>query len=72
MDDPQLHGVVSAVDDIADCGLRDSAFHVELILCHATRLQQFFEPRADCLIELHPITTVPVAVLALYGDCLLN
>ena len=70
VDDPQLHRVISAIDHIADRGLRDTAFHIELILRHAVLLQQFFETCADCLIELHPITTVPVAVLALYGDCL--
>mgnify|MGYP001853144233 CR=1 FL=1 len=41
MDDPQLYGIVRTVDDIAYGGLRNAAFHVQLILRHLSLSQQF-------------------------------
>ena len=41
MDDPQLYGIVRAVNDVTDGGLGNAAFHIQLILRHLPLFQQF-------------------------------
>ena len=41
MDDSQLYRIVRTVDDIANGGLGNAAFHMQLILRHFPLLQQF-------------------------------
>lgn len=41
MDDSQLYRIVRTVDDIANGGLGNAAFHMQLILRHLPLLQQF-------------------------------
>ena len=52
VDDPQLHRRVCAVHKIADGGLRYAAFHIKLILRHATLLHQLNQTPADGFIQL--------------------
>ena len=53
VDDSEFHRIIGAVNHIANGRLGHSAFHVELILCHALFLKQFAQPLADCFIQLH-------------------
>lgn len=50
MDNPQFYRIVGAVDDIAYGRFWHTAFHVQLILCHVSFVQQFGETLAHCLI----------------------
>ena len=52
VDDPQLHRRVCAVHKITDGGLRYAAFHIKLILRHATLLHQLNQTPADGFIQL--------------------
>ena len=53
VNDPQLHGIVGAVDDVVDGGFGDTAAGEQLILGHFLFLKKLLEPFADCLIQLH-------------------
>ena len=53
MDDPQLHRVIGAVHNIADGGFGDATFHIQLILCHISFVQQLQKALADCLVQSH-------------------
>ena len=52
VDYAELHEIVSAVDDIADCGFGHAAAHIKLILRHVPFRQKFFQPAADRLVQL--------------------
>ncbi len=63
VDDPQLHRRVCAVHKITDGGLRYAAFHIKLILRHATLLHQLNQTPADGFIQLQvPHLPYPVTV----------
>ena len=53
MNDPQLYGIIGAVDDIMDGGFGNTAFDKKLILGHIVLLQQLRQPLADCFIQMH-------------------
>ena len=50
MNQAQLHGIVGAIDDIADGRLGHSAFHIKLILCHISLAQELFQTGTDRLV----------------------
>lgn len=51
MEDPQFYGIVRAVDDVADGGLGNAAFPIQLILRHLLFGQQIAKASADRLIQ---------------------
>lgn len=53
VDDPQLHGIVSALNNIVDGGFGNAAFGKQLILCHSVLAQQFLQPQAHSLVQFH-------------------
>ena len=53
VDDPQLYGIIGAVDDIANGGFGNATFHVELVLDHVALIQQLRKTLTDSLIQFH-------------------
>ena len=51
----ELHGIVGAIDDVADRGFGHAAAHIKLILRHMPLSQKLLEPCADCLVQLQLI-----------------
>ena len=41
MDQTELNRIISTVDDVANRGLGDTAFHIKLILRHIALLKEF-------------------------------
>jgi len=69
VDDSQLHGGVCAVEQIANSGLGNAAFHIELIRCHTALGEQLSQPSADSLVQLHTLPSfVHGTVPTLYGE----
>jgi hypothetical protein len=56
VDDPQLDGIVGAVNDVIESSLGDTAFYKELILRHSAFLQQLCNPHTDGLIEMQHLS----------------
>ena len=65
VDDPQLYGVVGAIDDIAYGRFWNAAFDIELILRHPALAQKLGQSKADRPIQLHLITPPPRSVTVL-------
>lgn len=55
MDYTEFYGIVGAVNQIADGRFRHSAPHIQLIVGHAPRFQQFSYSFADGFIQLHSL-----------------
>ena len=53
MDDPQLYGIIGAVDDIVNGGFGNATFHGELVLGHVALVQQLRKTLTDNLIQFH-------------------
>ena len=50
VNDPQLHGRIGTVEDIADGRLGNAAFDIELIRRHMLFLEQLRKPFAYCFV----------------------
>lgn len=53
VNDPKLHRIIGAVDDVVDGGFRDTAAGEQLVLGHVLFFKKLFQPQADCLVQLH-------------------
>jgi hypothetical protein len=54
MDNTELYGIVSAINQVSNRGLRDTAFDIQLIIGHIPLFQQLDNSFTDGLIQQHP------------------
>ena len=54
MDNAELYGIVSAINQVSNRGLGDTAFDIQLLIGHIPLFQQLDNSFTDGLIQQHP------------------